>query len=52
MPGWTPSPLPPDGTVVTTASFSTPGTYVLRAMADDDYFSTPVHVTVTVSDRP
>ena len=52
MPGWAPPPLSPDGTVVTTASFSAPGTYVLRAMADDGYFSTPLDVTVTVSDQP
>ena len=52
MPGWAPPPLPPDGEVVTTASFSAAGTYVLRAMADDGYLSAPVDVTVTVSDRP
>ena len=48
MPGWSPPPLPPDGTVVTTASFSMPGTYVLRAMADDGYLSTPVDVTAVI----
>ena len=52
MPGWTPPPLAPNGEVVTTASFSAPGTYVLRAMADDGYFSTPLDVTVTVTDHP
>jgi len=52
MPGWAPPPLPPDGTVVTTASFSAPGTYVLRALADDGYLSTPLDVTVTVRERP
>ena len=49
MPGWAPPPLAPNGEVVTTASFSAPGTYVLRAMADDGYFSTPLDVTITVS---
>jgi hypothetical protein len=52
MPGWAPPPLPPDGEVVTTAAFSTPGTYVLRAMADDGYLYTPLDVTVIVVDRP
>ncbi|HJN46936.1 MAG: hypothetical protein CL477_02170 [Acidobacteria bacterium] len=52
MPGWAPPPLPPDGKVVTIATFSEPGTYVLRAMADDGYLYTPIDVTVTVSDRP
>ncbi len=52
MPGWAPPPLPPNGEVVTTATFSEPGTYVLRAMADDGYLYTPLDVTVTVSDRP
>ena len=52
MPGWAPPPLPPDGEVVTSASFSAPGSYVIRAMADDGYFFTPVDVAVTVSDRP
>jgi hypothetical protein len=52
MPGWAPPPLPPDGKVVTSATFSEPGTYVLRAMADDGYLYTPLDVTVTVSDRP
>ena len=38
-----------DGRAVTTASFSEPGTYVLRAVADDMVLTTPVDVTVTVS---
>ena len=37
-----------DGRAVTTASFSKPGTYVLRAVADDMVLTTPVDVTVTV----
>ena len=37
------------GRATTTASFSEPGTYVLRAVADDRIFTTPVDVTVTVA---
>ena len=48
-PGWTPPELPGDGTIVTTARFSAPGTYVLRGMADDGYLFTPADVTVTVT---
>ena len=48
-PGWTPPPLPEDGRIVTTAVFSEPGTYVIRAMADDGYLYTPADVTVTVT---
>ena len=48
-PGWTPPPLPEDGRIVTTARFSEPGTYVIRAMADDGYLYTPADVTVTVT---
>ena len=48
-PGWTPPELPGDGTIVTTARFSEPGTYVLRGMADDGYLFTPADVTVTVT---
>jgi len=49
MPTWMPPPLPADGRVSTTARFSAPGTYVIRAMADDGALFTPVDVTVTVS---
>lgn len=52
MPGWSPPPLPPDGQVGTTATFDTPGTYVVRAMADDGYLAAPVDITVTVRERP
>ena len=38
-----------DGKAVTTASFSQPGAYVLRAVADDMVLTTPLDVTVTVS---
>jgi hypothetical protein len=48
-PGWTPPALPEDGTVVTSARFSEPGTYVLRGMADDGYLYTPTDVTVIVT---
>ena len=48
-PGWTPPLLPEDGRIVTTAVFSEPGTYVIRAMADDGYLYTPADVTVTVT---
>ena len=48
-PGWLPPPLPDDGRVVTTATFSEPGIYILRGMADDGYLYAPVDVTVTVT---
>ena len=43
--------LPPiiDGKATTTARFSEPGTYVLRAVADDTVLTTVADVTVTVS---
>jgi hypothetical protein len=34
-PLWTPPPVPADGKHVTQVTFSEPGTYVLRARADD-----------------
>jgi hypothetical protein len=39
---------PLEGKAMTTATFSQPGTYVLRAYADDGVLATPVDVTVTV----
>ena len=48
-PGWTPPELPPDGRIVTTATFTEPGTYVLRGMADDGYLYSYADVTVTVA---
>ena len=36
----------------TDVRFATPGTYVLRAVADDTVFLTPVDVTVTVNPPP
>src|SRR3954453_18340850 len=49
MPDWTPPALPPDGRGSTTARFSVPGTYVIRAMADDGSLFTPVDITVNVA---
>ena len=48
-PGWTPPELPPDGRIVTTATFTEPGTYILRGMADDGYLYSHADVTVTVA---
>jgi hypothetical protein len=48
-PVWTPPPLPPDGRVTAQAVFHEPGTYVLRARADDGALTTDGHVTVTVT---
>jgi hypothetical protein len=50
-PGWTPPPVPADGKVVTTVTFTKPGTYVLRAIADDGYLFSTQDVTVTVKER-
>ncbi|HYB94649.1 MAG TPA: hypothetical protein VEC39_06735 [Vicinamibacterales bacterium] len=47
-PVWAPPPMPPDGKVTVTATFWTPGTYVLRARADDGALTADGHVTVTV----
>lgn len=47
-PGWTPPPVPADGKVATTVKFTKPGTYVLRAIADDGYLFSTQDVTVTV----
>lgn len=50
-PLWTPPPMPQDGKVVTRATFRAPGTYVLRARADDGALYDDEELTVTVSDR-
>ena len=41
-----------NGKAVTTAHFAEPGTYVLRAMADDGALSTSTDVTITVKPGP
>jgi hypothetical protein len=48
-PLWIVPPLPPDGKWVTTATFDAPGTYVLRARADDGALLGDEEVTVTVA---
>lgn len=49
----TPGPVPvSDGKAVTTAHFTEPGTYVLRATANDGQLSTRADVTVTVTTEP
>lgn len=48
-PGWNVPPLPPDGRFPVTATFSEPGTYVVRVMAHDGGLDSTQDVTVTVS---
>jgi hypothetical protein len=48
-PLWTAPPVPADGKYVATAVFSEPGTYVLRARADDGALFHDQDVTVTVT---
>jgi hypothetical protein len=48
-PVWFAPPLPADGRVTTTVTFAAPGTYVLRARADDGPATTDADVTVTVT---
>ena len=48
-PGWIPPDVPADGRVSTTARFSEPGSYIIRAMADDGGLFTPLDVTVQVT---
>jgi hypothetical protein len=47
-PLWTPPEMPADGKVVVHATFSEPGTYVLRGLADDGALFGHDDVTVTV----
>ena len=47
-PGWGPPPPPPDGKWVVQATFSQPGTYVLRCLAHDGGLMTPKDITVIV----
>jgi hypothetical protein len=48
-PQWIAPPLPADGRIVTQVTFREPGTYVLRARADDGALTTDQDVTVSVS---
>ena len=48
VPGFQLPSIPTDGKVVTRATIAAPGTYVLRAIADDGYLYTVKDVTVTV----
>jgi hypothetical protein len=47
-PLWNPPTIPSDGKVVTHATFNAPGTYVLRARADDGALFDDEELTVTV----
>ena len=48
-PLWTPPPVPQDGRYEVTVKFDTPGTYTLRARADDGALFGDEDVTVTVT---
>ncbi len=48
-PLWNPPTMPPDGKIVTHVTFDTPGTYVLRARADDGSLFDDQDLTVTVA---
>jgi hypothetical protein len=50
-PVWVAPAMPADGRVVTQATFDTPGTYVLRGLADDGALTGGDNVTVTVTAR-
>jgi hypothetical protein len=47
-PGWEPPPVPTDGKWVISATFSAPGTYVVRGLADDGGLMSHEDVTVVV----
>jgi hypothetical protein len=47
-PLWFAPPLPPDGRLTTEVVFKEPGTYVLRALADDGALTAGENVTVSV----
>jgi hypothetical protein len=47
-PLWTPPPVPKDGKYTATVTFDTPGTYVLRARADDGALVGDAELAVTV----
>jgi len=48
-PVWFAPPMPADGKVQVDVTFDQPGTYVLRALADDGALTTGENVTVTVT---
>jgi len=48
-PIWAPPTMPGDGRITAQATFSQPGTYVLRALADDGALTGGQDVTVTVT---
>ena len=48
-PGWTTPPIPPGNRWAAQATFTKPGTYVIRAWADDSYLKAYQDVTVTVT---
>jgi hypothetical protein len=48
-PIWFAPPLPPDGKITTQVSFGAPGTYVLRALADDGALTAAEDVTIVVT---
>jgi hypothetical protein len=48
-PGWETPPEPPDGKWVVRATFTEPGTYVLRALAHDGGLGTSEDVTIVVN---
>ena len=48
-PGWQAPPLPDDGRLEVSATFTEPGDYVLRAMAHDGAFDTTRDIAVRVS---
>lgn len=48
-PIWTPPDMPADGRIVTEVTFSTPGTYVLRGVADDGALLGSDDVTINVA---
>jgi hypothetical protein len=48
-PVWFAPPMPSDGRITTTVTFDVPGTYVLRARADDGPATTDEEMTITVT---
>ena len=47
-PLWTPPPVPPEGKYAAQVTFTEPGTYVLRARADDGALVADDELTVVV----